>query len=221
MLTVEPRPGRRYGVPLLDEPGQHPALVRLSRSLGLPPGWPDISGLAVRLPDVHGAGSSQDLLFIGSGGPPLLRQLIVLARGRPRWYSTISVYDLAGRRRLLGARVLPGAGAVEEGIAVDIWAATRTGAWERLGTLRTDERLAPAESERLAFDVTRNTGGALTPYGPVHALRHRSYRQAQLVRGVRPGDQVPGHEGSALGSPAGLGPGEAAAAERAEGPHRV
>lgn len=37
------------GVPWIDTPGQDSALVRLSRGAGLPPPWPDVLGLALRV----------------------------------------------------------------------------------------------------------------------------------------------------------------------------
>src|SRR3954447_17789206 len=42
--------GRCPGVPLLDEPGEHAAIVRLSNALGAPLGRPDGIGLALRVP---------------------------------------------------------------------------------------------------------------------------------------------------------------------------
>ena len=45
--------------------GEHPAIVRLSRGLGLPTALPDVTGLAIRLP-----GLDQDLLLSGLGRDP-------------------------------------------------------------------------------------------------------------------------------------------------------
>ena len=45
--------------------GEHPAIVRLSRGLGLPDALPEVVGLAIRLP-----GLDQDLLLSGLGRDP-------------------------------------------------------------------------------------------------------------------------------------------------------
>src|SRR4051812_7231755 len=52
--------------PLLREPGEHAAVVRFSRSLGLPDALPDLFGIAVRLPDALGPGRHQDFLTVTS-----------------------------------------------------------------------------------------------------------------------------------------------------------
>ncbi|MBG0818815.1 hypothetical protein [Planomonospora sp. ID82291] len=63
--------GPRLGVPVLDEPGERQALVRLSKGASLPGGLPDVLGLAVRLPCEQAPGGVLDLLLA--------------TRGRPRW----------------------------------------------------------------------------------------------------------------------------------------
>jgi hypothetical protein len=48
--TVERRPGSvGSGIPWIDSAGIQMVSGRLSRSLGMPPGWPDILGLALRI----------------------------------------------------------------------------------------------------------------------------------------------------------------------------
>src|SRR3954471_22337794 len=64
--------GRRWGAELLDEPGIHPATVRLSKGAPTPAGWPDVLGLAVRL---DAGGQRVDLLLSSCAAPPLLRHL--------------------------------------------------------------------------------------------------------------------------------------------------
>src|SRR3954447_6421706 len=59
------------GVPLLDTAAEHPALLRFSRGVGLPEGWPDVRGLAIRILDAHGPGSDQDLLVSTTVVAPL------------------------------------------------------------------------------------------------------------------------------------------------------
>src|SRR5215212_10612458 len=64
-----PAPNRGIGAPALE--GERGAVVRLSRSLGLPEQVPDPCGVALRLPDAHGEGRHQDFLFASSGRAPL------------------------------------------------------------------------------------------------------------------------------------------------------
>ena len=58
------------GVPWLDGVGQTAVLVRISRAGGLPPGWPDVHGLAVRIPPESGGGADRPFgsLLVGGGG---------------------------------------------------------------------------------------------------------------------------------------------------------
>src|SRR3982750_2638745 len=69
----------RYDVPLLDERGRRPCVVRLSRGIGLPDGAPDINGLAIRVLDAHGPGHHQDFLLASSGVGLLSRHALVPA----------------------------------------------------------------------------------------------------------------------------------------------
>src|SRR4051794_39078712 len=54
VLTVT---GGDTGAELLDRPGRHDVLVRLSRSAGLPAPLPDVHGVAVRVLDCYGPGA--------------------------------------------------------------------------------------------------------------------------------------------------------------------
>jgi len=65
-----------WGVPWLDEPGRHDGVVRLSRSVGLPAGWPDVLGLAVRFRTDR----DHDLLFATTGSAPEARTLMTPQR---------------------------------------------------------------------------------------------------------------------------------------------
>lgn len=45
-------------------PGPRPALVRFSRSLGLPRPLPNLLGMSIRVPDAYGTGRHQDFLMV-------------------------------------------------------------------------------------------------------------------------------------------------------------
>lgn len=83
-------------------------LVRVSKGAGTPGAWPDVLGLAVRVPDGR-PGGPLDLLFDSSGSAPVLRALPApRANWRARPYSTVLPYRVDGRLRWIGA--FPAAG---------------------------------------------------------------------------------------------------------------
>src|SRR3546814_13406586 len=65
------------GVPWLDESGIDQALVRLSAAVGLPDGWPDFKGIAIRtsVPD-----GQADLLLATTGAGAMPRFMLAPAR---------------------------------------------------------------------------------------------------------------------------------------------
>jgi hypothetical protein len=65
---------------LFGTPGRRPALVRFSRSLGLPRPLPDLLGMSVRVPDAYGPCRHQDFLMVTSIDAPLMHHLFVPAR---------------------------------------------------------------------------------------------------------------------------------------------
>src|SRR3954451_23450246 len=84
-------------------PGEHRAVVRLSRGVGLPEPLPDVLGIAVKLPDVDGYGGDQDLLLVTSGQRPVMRQLLLPARSfTGQTYSTVLVFRVGTERVLFG-----------------------------------------------------------------------------------------------------------------------
>ncbi|NHN55278.1 hypothetical protein G9U51_05705 [Calidifontibacter sp. DB0510] len=70
---VHSDPETPVGVPIIDDAGSRPCVLRHSRAIGLPAGAPDIEGLAVHLPGPGGG----DLLFAGTGDSPLGRHVLV------------------------------------------------------------------------------------------------------------------------------------------------
>src|SRR3546814_13727848 len=69
------------GVPWLDESGIDQALVRLSAAVGLPDGWPDFKGIAIRtsVPD-----GQADLLLATTGAGAMTRFMLAPAPSPPR-----------------------------------------------------------------------------------------------------------------------------------------
>ena len=156
-------PGASTGAPLLDRPGEHDVLVRLSRSAGLPAPLPDVHGIAVRVLDCYGPGAHQDWLVDSTVPVPVLRRLPV-PRFRPGTYSSLLPYDVGGRRVLLGARWA--------GDDLALLLATPHGPWEEVGRITLGE---PVEGGRqIRFDPF-TTGGGIRPVGLLQELRRGAY----------------------------------------------
>jgi hypothetical protein len=171
-LTVT---GGDHGAPLLDVPGEHPAIARLSRGVGLPQPLPDVLGIAVRVPDAHGPNRHQDFLLVTSLDGPLLHHLILPAPlgTYGQSYSSVLAYRIGGRLRLVGA--------VPRRPDFDLAVAPLRGRWEPFGRLRLDERLSQAASEALRFNVW-HSGGGIEPTGPFQGIRAPAYKGSQAGR---------------------------------------
>ena len=179
--------GAGTGAPLLDTGGTYDALVRFSRSAGLPPWLPDVYGLAVRLVDAHGPGRHQDLLLDATQPAPLLRRL-----PWPRWDATSAVYcsllpyAVGGRRLLLGAVPVPGTpparslDALPDEVELALLVATAHGPWREVGRVRTSGELPAPEGRQLRFNPG-TTGGGLRPAGPFQQWRTRSYPASHVA----------------------------------------
>ena len=178
-LTVSPRGrGEGHGVALLDVPGEHRAIARISRGAGLPEPLPDALGLAVRLVDVHGRGHHQDFLLITSANVPVLHHLILPAPfgigSQP--LSSVLPYRIGGRMGLVGA--LPrGRGAFDLAIAPVL------GRFAPFGRLALGDELPAQVSEGLRFNPW-HTGGGIQPAGPFQKIRDAAYRGSQAGRGA-------------------------------------
>jgi hypothetical protein len=161
------------GCAWLDEPGNDEVLVRLSRAVGLPPGLPDIHGLAIRVP-LPGSGHG-DLLLASTGLSNLGRFLLTPGRAPySRPLTTLLPYRSPSGPVVLAAR--PRAG----GDYALAWARPR-GPWEGFGTLSLD-RPAGADDARVSFDPVLNTVPGLENYGWVRRLREPSYDTARDSR---------------------------------------
>lgn len=170
------------GVPLLDEPGSYAAVVRFSRSVGLPDRLPDILGVAVRVLDAHGQGRHQDLLLDSSSSLPLVRRLPLpmydLLGAR---YSSLTPYELAGRRHLLW--VLPDDAAPSmrsldqlagrgDGTCLRVAVSTLHGSPRQVAVLELGSTSPGGRQVRFSPDVT---GGGIRPAGWLQDLRRGAY----------------------------------------------
>lgn len=179
--------GAALGVPLLDEPGRYSCLVRFSRSLGLPDRLPDVLGVAVRVLDAHGRGRHQDLLLDSTSPAPLLRRLPLPQYDLlGAWFSSLTPYELAGRRWLLGLLpdgeapptrgldLLAGRG---DGTRLRLAVASAHGRWSPVAVLELGQAVEAGREVRFSPDVT---GGGIRPAGWLQDLRRSAYRASHV-----------------------------------------
>lgn len=162
-LTVVPT--SRWGARLLDEPGVHDGIVRLSRAVGLPEPLPDAEGLALRLPGLGVGGAPLDILINSAW-----RYVFAPAVLSPVWSAILPHRTGGGRRVLLGAR--------RHDRGFTLLAAPLTGGWEPWGELVLGE---PLEGERLRFEPTLGADD-LRPVALFRKLRSQSYDRSQAAR---------------------------------------
>jgi hypothetical protein len=156
--------------------GEHDAIVRLSRGVGVHPPLPDILGVAIKLRDAHGAGCHQDLVLASAAAIPVLRHIplpgIVF---EARTYSSIAPYeDSTGRRFLVGA-------AFADDDVLSLRVASITGGWHEVGTVLLGDELAAEVSDTVRF-TPWHTGGGIEPIGWLNRVRRPAYAGSQEGR---------------------------------------
>ncbi len=186
-------PGLLAGVPLLTTRRTYPAVVRFSRSLGLPETAPDFMGIGLRLTDAHGPDRHQDLLLVSSGDRTITHHLFKPGFGFfDHAYSSVLVFRGQGPAFLVGARLSPGsardtghgsefddlaASAATGNLRYDLGVAPVRGKLSRVGILTIGDQL-PDEANAIRFNPW-NTGGGLEPTGPVNRIREWVYPGSQ------------------------------------------
>ena len=177
---------------LLRTPAEHRAVVRFSRSLGLPPRLPDLFGIALRLPDVHGQGRHQDFLMVTSIDAPILHHIfipVVDAQQAP--YSSSLPYRSGGKRFLVGVQPMPRSprppgrtvdeklerAAATGKLRFALSIASLAGRFTAVGELQVGQRL-PDDLNAIRFNPW-NTGGGLVPAGALNRLRAYAYPASQ------------------------------------------
>lgn len=197
-LEVWGAPAGRTGARLLDRPGRHAVTLRISKGGGTPAGWPDVLGLAVRVPGTPPDGPS-DLLLSTAGSGHLARHLPVPRRSFDTRYGSILAYRTGGadgRKVYLAA--MPDPDGAPLGDTLDtVAAAARSGGGRLLlavvdddvqpfGRLTLGAELSAQDDADLAFDPVRHTAADLHPTGLIHASRAAAYRWSQRWRRTRP-----------------------------------
>lgn len=173
----------RTGVPWIDEPGTDPALVRISRGIGLADALPDVQGLAIRVdPD----GTPADVLLASTGLGRIGRYLLTPTRtptGRP-------LTTLLPCRSPWGPLLL--AAVPESAVRFELRWAGPLGAWTPFGVLELGEPLG--DDTRVSFDPVVNVLPGLEQYSWVRRLREPAYWVARrrTHRTASTGSTTPG-----------------------------
>lgn len=166
------------GVPLIDETGELPAVVRVSRGVGFPEPLPDVTGIAIRIDPGH---APADVLLASTGTGRLGRFLLA-----PRLRSIGTTTSLLPYRSPIGPLNLgafpltnePSDGSERR---FDLRWAVAAGAWHPFATLRLD---APhGDPEGVSFDPVLNVPVGLEQFALVRMLREPAYRTARAHSG--------------------------------------
>jgi hypothetical protein len=174
-----------WGVPWLDTPGTAEVVVRLSRSAGLPAGFPDVNGIAIRLLDGGG-----DLLLSNTGSGRLTRFLLMPRRSVGGTHSTLVPFRTAAGPLLVRADLAAVDDRGERPRTVDrvrlpvtmtLSAAAPRGPWRPFAHLTLTAPAGPVPDPPIAFDPGDAPPGLAT-YPWVRSLRTRSYAAARAVR---------------------------------------
>jgi hypothetical protein len=190
--TIERHPGGSpSGISWIDSPGTNPVQARLSRSVGTPPGWPDIVGLALRVGTE--AGPADVLLASTLLKWPGRLLLIPHRHASNSNLTSLMPYKgaagpvlLAARTEQSGVRLPAAPGGFRKALGSGKWTlglyhARPTGPWIRFGTLTLG--LEPGEADAtLRFDPLGHTLPGAGNYRWASRLREPSYSAARQPR---------------------------------------
>jgi hypothetical protein len=178
--------GEPLGADLLDRPGRHEVIVRISKGAGTRGARGDIRGLAIRAGRI-------DLLLSSAGTNAVTKRLPAPRRSFDTVYGSITPYRSATRKLYLEAVPDPDGRplgraleSIPAGSSLLLRASDRT-----VGRVSLGGELSAAEDEALAFDPVRNTTPDLHPTGTIHGTRAFAYRLSQRWRGATPADPNP------------------------------
>ncbi len=166
--------GEPSGVPWLDGAGEDDVLLRFSRAIGLPPGLPDIHGIAMRVPAEDRFG---DLLLASTGLGRLTRFVLTASHDvTQRPLTTLLPYRGPHGPILIGARAVDGPRRSFE----LLWS-LGVGTWVRFAHLTASE--VPGTDSAISFDPVRNPLPGLAFYPWVRRLREPAYDAARSASG--------------------------------------
>jgi hypothetical protein len=178
---------------LLRERREYRAIVRFSRSVGVPHPIPDLLGMGIRVIDAYGRGRHQDFLLVSSADHHVMHHLFLPARDvQQRPYSSAVPYRAGDERFIVGALPDPrsprmqgrtefdrlDAAAVTGRLRFQFAVAAVRGRFRPVAELHIAGRLD--ELDALRFNPW-NTGGGLEPAGWLNGARDRAYKLSQAA----------------------------------------
>ncbi len=194
--------GGPLGAAFLDEPGSDAGIARISRSAGLPDGWPDVWGLALRLDPAQAPSGVADLLLASSFAGPAGRHALALRRGLQAPLTCVLPYrTAAGRSVMIGAPErsvrLPSrrhdlaAHLAAHSVTLTLAVAEPRGPWRPFGTLTVGGAVLGTgdghhEPEDVSFEPVLNPLPGLVLPEPLATVRSRAYGGARAGRGADP-----------------------------------
>jgi len=176
------------GAALLSEAGEHRAVVRFSRGLGLPDRFPDLFGMALRVLDAYGPGQHQDLLLTTSTDLPVLHHIVTPTRdAQARPYTSATPFRAGDETFILGALPCASsprpdgedqlerlrAAAATGGLRFELAVARPLGRFQPIGTVEIGAELTE-ELDAMRFEPG-SAGGGLRPVGVINGMRRRVY----------------------------------------------
>ncbi len=198
---------------LFGSAASRPALVRFSRSLGLPRPLPDLLGMSVRVLDVYGAGLHQDFLMVTSVDAPVAPSPVRARRatsssgptarhfptGRATGPSSSAPFPAPDSPRFEDGNELErlAAAAATGELVFDLAVAEVWGRFRPVAELRVGDPLPP-EADALRFNPW-NTGGGLELTGFLNRLRDIAYPLSQRAWGRERRAARPGSASTAAG----------------------
>ena len=182
-LTVtDPAPD--LGIDAIARTGARPCRARWSRAMGLPQGWPDVEGLALRLEGAAPDGGDADLLFASTGTRSWNRYLLTMS-GPGHFGPLTTLLPVRAGGRAVTFRLSPQTGLLHvlppSSYALEV--ARGTGAWEPVGHV--DVAWSQEDTSDRFDPVTRPLAG-LEQYAFVTGLREPAYVAARAVARARP-----------------------------------
>ncbi|GAB3870381.1 phosphodiesterase [Terrabacter terrigena] len=164
------------GVAVLEDRGAHACTVRVSRALGMPSGWWDVGGLALRLPGAGSHSGPADLLFATTGTGRATRHVLRPVRHATERPLTTLLPTTAGGRSLV-LLVRPTSREAEPR-QYELAVAADGGDWQPVGLIDLLHE-QPADEQR--FDPIVNELSGTRPPSWVVAMREPAYRWARRL----------------------------------------
>ena len=191
-LSVPGAPRAPTGSTLLSSPAEHAAVIRFSRSIGVPRPLPDLLGMSLRVLDAYGPDLHQDFLLVTCGARPLLHHVLLPAGDvQQRPYSSAFPYRAGDRRFVVGALPDPDSprpegnderhrlarAAATGRLSFALAVAGVPGRFEPVAAIHVGEPL-PDTFEALRFNPF-HCGGGLRPSGLLNRMRRSAYPLSQ------------------------------------------